>query len=138
MFTVSKAVVEDSRVRIEDVSAGGDGSEWLISYDLRDPNATFVEFTFTYTQEASSNFTIENAHTTYASKQVQAYKEMIVESDGTVTPLVYTVADAGSYFIYLPTGFTSGVCELTIKPDVATGADTLVVSLQEQMEQKRR
>jgi len=135
-FTVTKAVTGDKTIHIEDVN--GDGSLWRISYDMRSVDATFIEFAFTYTKDGSSKFDILNKHTIYSTKLETQYTEMIVDAAGIATELKYEVSEEGSHFLFLPVGFTSGVAILDIEPDVASGTDTLAVTVAAQNKQDRR
>ena len=139
VFTVSEKIsgIYDD---VSDTSTLTDGSEWELIYDIKNPQTDFVAFCFEYTQDASSNFTIQASFESaeVADDDDNTFEDLIDVfyqetklDDTTSSAFAPAHSTAGAFRINIPVTFASNRIKLKITPDVATGSDTLICFMSE-------
>ena len=132
-MTVAFAVTEIIADTFEEIEMTGvAGSIWDLTFNVENRQTQFLAFYFEYTQDASTNFTIQASFEPIEARQDagatlidQFYKETYLD-DSSSTQYAPIHSEAGKSRIMIPVSQTTNRVKITITPDVATGADTLV------------
>ncbi len=134
VFTASEKIASKF-VSVTDTSAGTDGSEWTLIFNIKNPQTAFIVFKFEYTKNASTLFNMQVARESAESVNKPDLEnwfcgETWLTVDESV-PFNPEHAKAGKWEIIIPISKATGRVSIVIVPDNATGTDTLVCYAEE-------